>query len=68
MTLSVPSLDERTLQSATVAFRVENFFGEKYELARVQKMAPNGAVLTRCGVDRRETEEEGEVRSRTPAT
>ena len=37
MTLSVPSLDERKLQSETVAFRVENFFGEKYELARVQK-------------------------------
>ena len=68
MKLSVPSLDERTSQSATVAFRVENFFVEKYELARVQKMAPNGAVLTRCGVDRRDTEQGGEVRSLTPAT
>ena len=29
------------------------------------KMAPNEAVLTRSGVDRRETEQEGEVRSLT---
>ena len=80
MTLSVPSLDERKLQSETVAFRVENFFGEKYELARVPKwhqtkpcspdLASTGVKLNkkvRLGVLHR-TQKEKHAYQSTPAS